>query len=382
MSVPAQPLRIVLLSTGLAVGGAEMQVAELAIELRRRGHAVRVVSMLPPAAFTGALESAGIPVSSLGMRPGRPGLMAFLRFLDLLRRERPCVLHAHLFHANLLARLARLIAPVPVVISTIHSLAESRRASAKVRLRDCLYRLTDALGARTVSVSRAVAARHLASRAVSTHRSLVIPNGARPEVFKAVPEDRARLRESLGLGEGFVWLAAGRLMWKKDYATMLLAMARRPGGTLLIAGEGPLEPELRAQAGALNLPVCFLGLRGDIPQLMNAADGFVLSSVVEGLPMVLIEAAFAGLPAVAADAGGVREVVLDGESGFVAPPGDPAALASAMGRLAAMPVEARRAMGRAARQNAIRRFSISEVAAQWESLYRECLLESEQRLLP
>ncbi|MCZ2155845.1 MAG: glycosyltransferase, partial [Bryobacterales bacterium] len=302
--------------------------------------------------------------------------------LALLRNIRPHVLHAHLYHANLLARLARLVTPLPVLLSTIHSLAESHHASASVRLRDFLYRLTDPLSDRTISVSRAVAERHLTSRAVSPRRSAVIPNGVHPEDFTFSEAERCRLRESLGLGEGFVWLAAGRLMWKKDYATMLLATSRQPGTTLLIAGEGPLEAELRRQAETLGADVRFLGLRGDIPLLMKAADGFVLSSVVEGLPLVLIEAALAGLPAVATDVGGVREILLDGESGFVVPPKDPVALARAMASVAAMPGDARREMGEAARRHAARQFGMVEVANQWESLYRECLLEAEQRLLP
>lgn len=382
MNLASEPLRVMLLITGLGRGGAEMQVSALALELRRRGCEVHVVSMLPPVAFVTELERGGVVLHSLGMRPGRPGLRGLWRFLNLLRNWKPQVLHAHLFHANLLARLARLICPVPVLLSTLHSLAESGQGSARIGLRDWLYRLTDWLSDRTVGVSEAGAARHVASRAVSPRRSLVIPNGARPEAFVAAPEPRARMREALGIRDEFAWLAVGRLMWKKDYATMLLAMARQPAGALFIAGEGPLEEELRGQANTLGATVHFLGLRDDVPALMNACDGFVMSSVVEGLPMVLIEAAMAGLPAVATDAGGVREVVRDGETGFVVPAQDAAALSDAMRQVASMPPEARRRMGTAARRIAMDRFSISKVAAQWEELYRDCLHEAARRLLP
>lgn len=378
----AEPLRVMLLVTGLDRGGAETQVVQLALELRRRGWEVQVVSMLPPAAFEEELARGGVELHSLGMRPGKPGPRGLWHLLRLLGAWKPHVVHAHLFHANLLARLARLICPVPVLISTLHSLAESGRDSSGTGLRDGLYRFTDWLSDRTVSVSEAVAERHIASRAVSRSRSSVIPNGAQPELFVKSPQARARARAALGLQEEFAWLAAGRLMWKKDYATMLLAMARQPTGTLLIAGKGPDERELRAQAESLRARVRFLGLREDVPDLMNACDGFVMSSVVEGLPMVLIEAAMAGLPAVTTDAGGAREVVRDGETGFVVPARDATALGEAMQRLAAMPLEDRQRMGDAARRIALRRFSISKVAAQWEGLYRECLGEAERRLLP
>ena len=100
---------------------------------------------------------------------------------------------------------------------------------------------------------------------------------------------------------------------------MPLARAGGAAGNLVIAGKGPDEEALGAQAESLGVRVRFLGLREDIPDLMNACDGFVMSSVVEGLPMVLIEAAMAGLPAVTTNAGGTRDVVRDGETGFVVP---------------------------------------------------------------
>lgn len=154
---------------------------------------------------------------------------------------------------------------------------------------------------------------------------------------------------------------------------MLEAMARQQEGILWIAGEGPLEEELRARAETLQARVRFLGLRGDVPALMNACDGFVLSSVVEGLPMVLLEAAHAGLPCITTDVAGAREAVADGETGFVVPVQDPGALAAAMTRLMVLPAEARRQMGEAARARAAANFEINAVASRWEDLYRQGL---------
>lgn len=365
------PLRVMLLCTNLARGGAETQVALLAEALQRRGMDVCVVSLLEPSAYAEDLRSAGIPVHSLRMRPGRPSIAGILRLLSCLRQFRPTVLHAHLFHANLLARLVRLLCPVPVVISTIHSMAESGRDSASISTRDRLYRLTDWLSDRSVCVSRAVAERHLSARAIAAGRMAVIPNGLDPARFLLPPATREHVRATLGLRGGFVWLAAGRLMWKKDYATMLEALTRLPEATLLIAGDGPLAEELRGFAQPLGDRVRFLGLREDVAELMLASDGFVLSSVVEGLPMVLMEAAMSGLPSVATDVGGVREVVVDGQTGFVVPPKDPAALAAAMQSLASLPAEARRNLGEAARRHALANFNLDAVAAQWENLYRD-----------
>jgi glycosyltransferase involved in cell wall biosynthesis len=102
---------------------------------------------------------------------------------------------------------------------------------------------------------------------------------------------------------------------------------------------------------------------------MNAADGLALASVVEGMPMVLLEAAASGLPCVATRAGGVEEVVVEGKTGYLVPCGDAKALADAMARLAGLPAESRAALGRAARERALARFDMRRIVEQWEALY-------------
>ena len=372
--------RLVLLATNLARGGAEIEVAQLAGALHGRGWNVSVVSLLRPSALESELAAIGVPVFSLGMRPGKPNPLAWARLARILRRTKPHILHGHMFHANLMARGIRLICPVPVVISTIHSIAESSRRSADVGRRsagvgrrDWLYRVTDRLSDATVCVSAAAAERHAAARAVGRGRLRVIPNGVDTARFRPDAARRARMRDTLGIGDEFAWLAAGRLMWKKDYPTMLDAFAGRRAGVLLITGEGPLEAELRSLARELGARVRFLGLREDIPELMNACDGLLLSSVAEGLPMALLEAAASGLPSIAADVGGVREAVCDERTGYVVPPGDPAALATAMSRLAELPADARQEMARAAREHAVARFDLRAIAARWVETYTELL---------
>ncbi len=362
---------VVLLTTNLARGGAETQVALLALSLSRRGWPVSVVSLLDPSAFRLELTAAGVPLHSLGMQPGRPNPLAVARLAVILRELHPCVLHSHMFHANLLARLTRLAFPAPLIVSTLHSMAESSRHSAGTRWRDWLYRATDPLADATVAVCQAVAERHAASGAVRRRKLRVIPNGVDTQQFRPDAPRRERLRGELGVGGEFVWLAAGRLMWKKDYPTMLRAVARLPAGILFIAGAGPLEAELAALARELRVRVHFLGSREDLPALMNAADGLVLSSAVEGLPMVLLEAAASGLPSVSTNAGGARDAIVDGQTGYLAPCGNPDALAAAMAQMVELSGAARHAMGHAARELALARFDMASVTSQWERLYRE-----------
>jgi glycosyltransferase involved in cell wall biosynthesis len=261
-----------------------------------------------------------------------------------------------MFHANQLARAARLLCPVPALISTLHSVAESGRSSKSMFWRNHIYRVTAPLADQTVAVTKAIPGRNLR----------VIPNGVDTTRYRPDPVKRARMREALGLGGHFAWLAVGRLMWKKDYETMLRAFATAASGVLLIAGAGPQEAELRQHGTAAR----FLGEREDIADMLAACDGFVQSSVVEGLPMALLEAAASALPCVAADAGGVSDIILHEQTGYLVPPGDPDALAAAMLRLMHLAESERRQLGTAARERVVARFDLAAVLDQWEELYR------------
>jgi glycosyltransferase involved in cell wall biosynthesis len=333
-------MRVILLSTNMARGGAETQVAGMAVELRRRGWDVHVVSLVQPTAFRDELAKARVPLHA----PGVPLVPA------LLCRLRPQIVHCHMFHANVLGRLLRLMMPFPGVISTLHSMAETGRNSTDIRGRDLAYRVTNSLADVTVAVSAAVAERH--SKVCPGAR--VIPNGVDVERFRPDPELRTRMRSELGLTDEFVWIAVGRLMWKKDYPAMLEAFARIGGGVLLIAGSGPLAEKLRAAAAP---GVRFLGARDDIPALLNAADGFVMTSIIEGLPVALLEAAATGLPCVSTPAGGVAE------TGVAIVTDD---IAEGMRAVMQNPHEA----GAEARRIVIERYSMQAAVDQWEALYR------------
>jgi len=370
--------RVLFVITGLGLGGAETQLVHLATRLKARGWDVRVVSLTPPRAYVQELEAAGVPVISLGIKGKLPDPRPAFRLARMIRTWRPEVVHSHMVHANLVARLVRLLAPVPVLICTAHSIDEKGRRGSG-RLRKMAYRLTDPFCDLTTQVSRAGLERYVRIRAVPRHKIRYLPNGIDTERFRPDPELRARLRQELRLETAFAWLAAGRFVVSKDYANMLQAFSRvapeRNEGCLVIAGDGPLRPSMEQLASDLGVTerVKFLGTRRDIPALMNAADAYVISSAWEGMPMVLLEAAASGLPIVATDVGGNSEVVIDGKTGFLVPPKDPDALAQAMLRLMGLPPEERRRMGAVARQHIEANYSLDRVVDQWEALYTELL---------
>lgn len=367
-------MRVLFLSTSMGMGGADQQLLSAAQELRSRGREVLIVSLTPLGPMGLEARGLGIPTESLGMRRGFPDPRGLLRLVKIVRGWRPDVLHSHMVHANLMARVLRLCVGVPVLVSTIHNIYEGGP------LWMAAYRLTNRLVDHMTIVSQAAADRFVNEGIVPRQLLSVVPNGLNVDRFLHGPADaRESLRRSMGLEHQFVWLAVGRFQPAKDHLNMLNGFAkvrdRHPQSALLLAGHGPLEADTQALARALGLAteVRFLGVRQDVPALMSAADGYVMSSAWEGMPIVLLEAAAAGLPIVATLVGGNHEVVRDEESGFLVPPGDSEALSLAMLRLMSLSESQRRSMGARGREYVQAHYGLTRVVERWEELYREVL---------
>ena len=218
---------------------------------------------------------------------------------------------------------------------------------------------------------------------VSDSKLTVLPNGVDGDHWQPNMAARTETRQQLGINREFLWFAAGRLEPVKDYPTLLAAMAKIMDPVrLLIAGAGPLQSELASLSVQLGLErrVRFLGFESDIRRWMQAADGFVLSSLREGLPLALLEAAACALPAVATCIPGTTEVIDDGQTGWLAPAGNAAALAESMTRMMRLSADERLAMGMKARDRAIERFSLDVVLDRWEEMYMR-LLQSKSSLI-
>ncbi len=320
----------------------------------------------------------GVEVYSLGMPRGVPDPRAILRLARLIRAERPDVVHSHLVHANLLARVTRLFVHMPVLICTAHNIREGGQ------VREWLYRLTDPLCDVLTNVSREAVRTYTARQIAPARKIRLMENGIDLGRFSGVePWERKAIRAELGAGEQagrdtFVWLAVGRLVPAKDYPLMLRAFAAArskgfPASRLWIAGIGPERERVEQEAAALGLAdsVALLGIRQDIPRLMAAADGYVMSSRWEGLPIVLLEACAARLPIVATAVGGNAEVVLDGKNGYVVPPLEERGLAEALERVMALPAEKRRALGQCGREHVEAHYAMSRAAGRWFALYEQ-----------
>jgi glycosyltransferase involved in cell wall biosynthesis len=373
LSSTKRPGRILILITTLTFGGAETQVVRLATELKLRGWTVCVVCMVKPNAYVSQLDAQQIPVHSLDMKRGVPDLRAVFRLRSIVREFRPDVVHCHMFHANLLGRVARLFCRMPALVCTAHNFRETSEKDGPTWHKELLYHVTDPLADKTTIICNAAFERYVRVGAVPPKKFQMIPNGIDTDHFMRSQDRRTKAREALGVGSEFVWLAVGRLVKQKDYPTLFraLELMKNERFVVLIAGNGPLEEELREECRARGLDghVRFCGAREDILDLYSAADAFVMSSEFEGLSAALLEAASSGLPAVVTDVGGNADVVKDETTGYVVPPMAPKELAAAMHRLMALSPECLQIMGDGARQLCHEEFRIAAVMDKWLDLY-------------
>jgi glycosyltransferase involved in cell wall biosynthesis len=376
-------MKILFVSTSMGMGGADKLLLTAADTMRAHGHEVRIVSMTPLGPMGFEARALGLPTESLEMRRGVPDPRGLLQLARMVRSWRPDVVHSHMVHANLMARMLRLMVRVPVLVSTIHNIYEGGG------LLMAGYRLSNGLVDHMTIVSDAAADRFVSEGIVPRDLLTVVPNGVDIDRFRSLPSNtRETMRASLGIGDEFVWLAVGRFEIAKDYPNMLDAFARiserYPEAKLLLVGRGSLQQDTEAlvRARGLDKRVRFLGVRHDIPEVMSSADGYIMSSAWEGMPMVLLEAGAAALPIVATRVGGNQEVVGDGETGYLAPPRDPAALASVMQRLMSLSGAERRSMGARGREHVRIHYGLQRVAEQWETLYCELLVRKGMQLSP
>jgi glycosyltransferase involved in cell wall biosynthesis len=327
------------------------------------------------------LAALGYPVHDLPLsasfRPAEDFKAAF-RLTRLLQRRQYDLVHVHGFKASLPGRVGAALAGVPAVYTVHNFVLEAGggfRRQAYLWVEQALAPLT----ARYIAVSEAVR-RDLVTRAhLPTTRFSVVYNGVPAHV--PTPLDRlADLRRELALPEAVpAVLCVARLVPEKGVDLLLqaasaLAESSRAGDPLppfrlLIAGDGPEEGTLRELAGRLGLAerVVFLGHRPDVPALLDLAAAVVLPSRAEGLSLVLLEALVAGRPVVASRAGGMSEVVADGEHGLLVPVGDPLALAAALRRLLTDRALAAR-LSMAARERGAR-FTIDSMLRQTLAVY-------------
>ncbi len=352
------------LITTLDRGGAETALLHLVRAQTGRGRQVDVAWIKGPGELQDAFREAGATTHDVGSG-GAPGL--WRRARRTVRDVRPGVLHTHLFKADVLgAALAG--GAGPRLVSTKHNEDVYLRRAHWRALGRRVARRADALVAISPGVERFVRE----TLGTAPRRLDVIPYGLPPPDRHG---DGGAFRQTHGIpADAPLVLCVARLVEQKDHRTLLAAlrqMADPP--TVVLLGRGELESALRAEADALpGRPVHFVGFAADPSDAYAAADLLVLSSRHEGLGLVILEAAQRGVPALATSVGGVPDVVVDGETGMLVAPGDPAALAAALADLLASP-ERRATLGAAARRRVTTAHGMERYADRHDALYADLL---------
>ncbi len=383
------------LISNLDRGGAQEVVRTLVGALPPTGWRP-VVAAFKDGPLRSEIEAKGVPVRVLGGR--RHSIMSPFRALSELRAIRAelrsviraddvAVLQTHLLGSLDFVALASRREGAPVVLWTVHnalldlrpdqlppgqrwSLA-GKRAAFRLAYRSA-GRLVDGFVAVSDDVANAIAAAYRPPRG----RLFVIPNGVDVERYRG-PVDREDVRRSLGIAaESRLVIVVAKLFAQKGHGVLLDALpsaSLRPQDAVLLVGEGPERDQLERTARDRGLTaVRFLGNRPDVPRLLAASDLFVLPSLWEGLPMALLEGMASGLPVIATDVAGSRQVVATGQNGILVPPGDAGALAASVTRLRADEAERAR-LGTAARESVEARFSAARQAERHAEVYAAAL---------
>jgi len=377
-------LRVLHVITGIDRGGAENHLLDLVKHQRASGVTVTVAYLRGKGYWRAAFEAVGADVHPLGLR-FYGDLRPLLRLGRLIHSAEFDLVHTHLPPAELYSRLALLgitRKTLPLLI-TKHNDERFCDAPGKKVLGRWVARRAE----RLIAISDAVKGYMCGSGLGVEQRKLqTIYYGIDAARFGQSPRAPAAcLRKQWGIAAeelaiGFV----GRLVPQKDIGTLIrgfaLFAATFAEAKLVIVGSGPLDEELRRVAEELRISgrIVWAGFRDDIVTVMSAFDIFALTSIYEGLGLVLLEAMASALPVVATRVGAIPEVVADGETGVLVAPGRPNELATAFHNLSDSSRQAQ--FGAAGRARVIREFTLEKMYRETDAVYDRCIRRRTSRM--
>jgi glycosyltransferase involved in cell wall biosynthesis len=365
--------RILFVSTSTTVGGAEKTLFALATLIDHRRYKVAgVVSLKPEGHYARLLAEQGVKTHTLNLA-GAPRPSDAKRLAEIIEIERPDIVHAVMYQAIQLARMAKTRTTVRFKLVSSPRVNYRSRSLWTLLVDRWLKRRDDLLIAEC-DASRAFLLKKLKYKPAKV---ITIRNGVDLAGWSPSKIDRQKKRMELRLGAADVLIGAvGRLDRQKGFATLIEAMSRLKSTTLrcAILGDGPERPRLEAliRLHHLERSVWLLGEKGEIPSWLSAFDLYCLPSLWEGLPNSLLEAMALGLPVIASGVDGVPEAVTSGKDGLLVPPANPAALAAALKSLAGDP-EKRAALGAAAKAAVSERFTLRRMIGEYERAYDDVL---------
>lgn len=356
---------IIFVITGLGLGGAEKQLCLLADKLSERNYTIKIVALNGEVVVKP--KNSAIDIINLSMKKNAFGVFnAAKQLAQIIEQSNAAVVHSHMFHANIISRLAKLFSKKNIkLICSAHSKNEGGTA------RMLAYRLTDSLCDITTNVSEEALSAFIENKAFKHNKSLTIYNGIDTDLFKYDKNTRIAMRQELGINDNdIVILAVGRLTEAKDYPNLLKAFSLMNGNyKLVIIGEGERRSEIEMIIAELNADdsIILLGKIVNVEKYYSVCDIFVSSSLWEGFGLVVAEAMSSERLVVGTNAGGVAEVI--GDMNFIVPVSNPQALSEKIDELTHYDFPDKLKIMERNRRFIIENFSINSIVNKWIDIY-------------
>jgi glycosyltransferase involved in cell wall biosynthesis len=377
-----RPIRVVRVIARLNVGGPAWHVILLTAGLDPARFQTTLVTGVPepaegdlgPAAAARGVRPVLIPELGRAIRPAQD-LVALWKLTRLFRQLRPDIVHTHTAKAGALGRAAAILAGIPIRVHTFHGhVLEGYFAPAVTQAFLAIERALARRTTRIVTVSPRLREELLRMGIGRPGQVEAIPLGLELQRFARPAAGPPALRQALRLPPDAALLGiVGRLVPIKDHPTLFAALARLPASPsvhLAVVGDGERRAALVRLVGELGLGarVHFLGWRDDLEAILREMDVVICSSRNEGTPVSLIEAMAAGVPVLSTAVGGVADLVTHGETGWLVPAGEPAALAEGIRALLA-DGDLRARLARAGQAAALARHDVTRLLPRMEALY-------------
>jgi glycosyltransferase involved in cell wall biosynthesis len=360
-------MKLIFFITSLGMGGAENILSNLTDGLVEKGYDIKIVCLRGDILVKP--KSKNIKIVNLNFNKIKDIIKVFNLAKSVIREFKPDIVHAHMFHAIILARLLRLFVYFPKLICTAHS------KSFGGIWRSYLYRFTDLFSDLNTNVSDEATEFFIKNRIFKRRNTMTVTNGIDTEKFKKNESIRTTLRQQFGFSDQeFVFVAIGRFNEAKDYPNLLRAFSlylqkSSLCSKLVIIGDGELRIQIEALIIEYKLEnnVILLGIRKNVSDLLNIADVFVLSSAWEGFGLVIAEAMSTERVVIATDCGGVKEVL--GDERFLVPVADSNALSDKMLEITQLTDAERTQIGYYNRQRILKEYSLNTMVDQWLKIY-------------
>jgi glycosyltransferase involved in cell wall biosynthesis len=362
-------IKILFLITGLNMGGAEIMIENITENINKNKFDICVVSIAPIGEIGQRIKEKGICVKSASMK-SKLNIFALFRLYKIIKAGNYDIINSHLFHANILGRIIGYLCKTPVNISTIHSIKVGGK------LREFILKKTDDLSTFNTAVGEKVKENILKKGLSKSSKVKLIPNGINIRKFRENKEENKREKLKLPLDKKII-ISVGRLTKAKGYEKFFEALAgiKKEGWDFkyIILGEGPERNKLEEKINELDLKhnIALLGIKENVPEYLQTADIFAMPSLWEGFSISLLEAAVSKLPLLVSPVGGNTEIVKDGETGFLAEPGNTNSWQKALKKILSLNQEELQEIGKRAQALVKEKYSLEKMVNEYENLFIE-----------